>query len=94
MIPNRVPPMTNAEIRSLMASVDPGSVRVRAGFTIETIAEACGTVFCQVWRWENRRRHPSGPAGARYARIIQGLARHLEIPDTCPPAPPRGTERR
>ncbi len=71
--------MTHAEIRRYLASVDPYALRVRAGISAATIARAIGTSGGTVRGWESRGRRPQHPAWVRYARVVQGLARHAEI---------------
>jgi hypothetical protein len=96
--------MTYAEIRALLRAVDPQSVRRQAGISVAVIAAALAVPEWQVRQWERRRRPPRGLIAYGYARVIAGLARHLEIsrsgdvtsrdPAVTPPPPPSAPERR
>lgn len=71
--------MTRAESRDWLAAVNPGGLRTQCGFTLRTVADAAGTTFGTVWKWEQGITTPTGAAGAAYCRIVAGLARHLEV---------------
>ena len=71
--------MTHAEAIAYLRSADPGAIRVRTGTPLYAIAAALGVSRQAVWTWETRRVRPKGGMAQRYCRIIQGLARHLEI---------------
>lgn len=71
--------MTRAQIAALLASTDPGALRIRAGISLRTIALALDTNRNRIWRWENRHREVTGDVGAAYARFIAGLARHEAV---------------
>lgn len=71
--------MTNGEIRAVLAAIDLPVTRSRAGVGMKAVADALGVPPMTVWRWEQRHTVPAGPQGASYARIMTGLARHLEV---------------
>lgn len=71
--------MSRAQRFAWLAAIQPGTVRVRCGFTIRTIARAVGVGYGTVWKWEAGRTCPASPEGEAYCRVIAALARHLEI---------------
>lgn len=71
--------MTGGEVRALLRTVDAGALREQAGIGMRAMARALRVSQTQIWRWENGHAAPAGAAGARYARVIAGLKRHLEV---------------
>lgn len=63
----------------LLAEIDAGGLRARAGITLRTVSEAVGVGFGTVWRWENRMCTPTGAKGEAYLRFVAGLARHEAV---------------
>jgi DNA-binding transcriptional regulator YiaG len=74
----------HAAVRALLDSADPAYLRERAGIRATRIGVALGVSCGTVRGWELRRHVPSGRYAFRYARIVAGLARHLEIPEERP----------
>jgi len=64
-----------------LAAVDAAAVRVRCGIGLRALAAGIGVPYSTVWNWDTRTRVPTGAGGARYCRVIAGLARHLEVPE-------------
>lgn len=59
----------------------PAYVRVNAGIPLRVMGEALGVCFSTVNHWELGRQRPKGRLLTSYVRVIEGLARHLEIPE-------------
>lgn len=72
--------MTARETRRYLSSADLGMVRRRCGISQGVIAQAVGAGAAQVSNWERGRWLPRGERAERYARVIAGLRRHLEVP--------------
>lgn len=62
-----------------LARAEPAALRVACGLTLGTLSAALGVPKQSIWRWETGQRTPRGAAGARYCRVIEGLARHMEV---------------
>lgn len=71
--------MTNLELRSFLAARDLRGLREACGFGLPVVAAALGVPAWRVADWETRGELPGGPVGARYARVVAGMERHLEV---------------
>jgi DNA-binding transcriptional regulator YiaG len=71
--------MTNAELRAFLACYDLRALRRGCGITRTAMAAGLGVGRCRVRDWETGRTSPCGPDAARYARVVAGMARHLEV---------------
>lgn len=54
-------------------------IRLACGIRQRTIATALGVWQSSVHRWETGATQPTGATGKRYLRVMEGLARHLEV---------------
>ena len=72
--------MTNLELRAFLAAHDLRALRRACGFRASTVAAALGIGPRKVTGWESGRLTPHGGLGERYARVVAGMARHLEVP--------------
>lgn len=61
-------------LRSLIASGSAKQARVASGMSLKNVADAIGTNFTTVWRWENRKAKPSTDAAIRYLDLLRSLA--------------------
>lgn len=64
-----------ARARQLAASGEARTIRKDSKMSLAEIARACGVDTSTVGRWENGIRSPRGKAGARYASVLDMLAR-------------------
>lgn len=64
-------------IRSLPEPEQARAIRLAAGVSMVEMAEALGVHRVTVHRWESGDRRPQGDLAARYARLLQGLAREV-----------------
>jgi transcriptional regulator with XRE-family HTH domain len=64
-----------ARARSLAASGEARRLRKAAGLSLQEIAGGVGCSAVAVWRWENGERAPRGEAAARYAALLDQLAK-------------------
>ena len=71
--------MTGGEARAFLRTADLGGARQRCGISERTMARGLGVTRNAVWRWEQRVNFPRGASAGRYARVIAGLQRHLEV---------------
>lgn len=71
--------MTGGEARAYLRSVDAGALRQQCRISQRTVARALGVTQNAVWRWEQGFGFPRGASAGRYARVIAGLQRHLEV---------------
>jgi transcriptional regulator with XRE-family HTH domain len=71
--------VTGLEARAFLRSADLGGVRQRCRISQRTVASALGVTQNAIWRWENGLGFPRGATAERYARVIAGLQRHLEV---------------
>jgi hypothetical protein len=62
-------------------SANPGGVRRAAGIRQLTMAAALGFDRSALAGWEAARRPVPARHFVRWRRVIEGLARHLEIPE-------------
>lgn len=79
--------------REWLLDIGAADLRRLAGISQQTIASALGVSAVAVGFWESGRRVPASAAGAAYCRVIAGLARHAEIPDSGPPRRGKGWAR-
>lgn len=70
---------TTPELAAFFDGRDLRGLRARCGFTVRTVAAGVGVSLPIVARWEQGAAVPRGAAGARYARVAAGMARHLEV---------------
>lgn len=61
-------------LRSLIASGSAKRTRVASGMSLKSVADAVGTNFTTVWRWENRKSKPSSDAAIRYLDLLRTIA--------------------
>lgn len=64
-----------------LASAGAREARVACGISLQAIATVLEVQRKAVERYERGERVPAGATGARYRRIIEGLRRHLEVPE-------------
>lgn len=64
-----------ARARQLAASGEARAIRRNRKMSLAEIAKACGVDTSTVGRWENGARSPRGEAGARYASVLDLLAK-------------------
>ncbi len=64
-----------ARARQLAASGEARTIRKDSKMSLADIAKACGVDTSTVGRWETGIRSPRGQAGARYASVLDLLAR-------------------
>jgi transcriptional regulator with XRE-family HTH domain len=64
-----------ARARRLAASGEARARRLAAALSLQEVADAVGCSAVAVWRWEKGTRAPRGPAAARYADLLDALAR-------------------
>ena len=71
--------MTQAEIRAMLARVNPRKLRQDAGIRTVTVARALGVQRQQVVHWETTRCDPRSAAAYRWAKVVAGLERHAIV---------------
>jgi DNA-binding transcriptional regulator YiaG len=71
--------MTNAELRAFLARHDLRALRRGCGITLRTMGAGLGICWPRIQAWETGRYLPRGPEAVRYARVVAGMARHLEV---------------
>lgn len=49
--------------------------RLEAPATLDEVGSAAGVDRTTIWRWENGKTRPTGPAALRYAALLEMLAR-------------------
>ena len=62
-----------SRVRNAAASGEARQVRERAKLSLSELGAACEVDQSTIWRWETGRRRPRGPAGLRYARVLDLL---------------------
>lgn len=76
-----------AKWRDLAGSGAAREVRLLSGLTGREVARRVGVSWSAVHYWEHRQgRRPSGEAGLKYARLMEGLAKGLLRPSWADPA--------
>ena len=74
----------------MLRRTDPRILRMRAGITAQTVADAFGLERAQVSRWETKRQIPRSPAGWRWVRLMAALERRAQVLAEEPAANVRG----
>jgi DNA-binding transcriptional regulator YiaG len=69
-----------ADARRLTASGEARRIRQAADLAIADVARTVGVDRATVSRWESGHRKPSGPAAARYARLLRLLIESTGVP--------------
>ena len=65
--------MRLVSIRNMAMSGEARRIRIRAGLSLDEVAEPCGVARTTIYRWEQRHRKPTGEAALRYLNLLESL---------------------
>lgn len=56
------------------------AIRIASGLSMREIADAIGATESRLSRWETGNARPTGEAAARWAQLLDELAKHASVP--------------